>query len=62
MTEKENKLLQLIEKSEDINDTLYYLIKLMNHYLNTNQLDKREVAYTEYLDLIRATEENNIEE
>ena len=62
MTEKENKLLQLIEKSEDINDTLYYLIKLMNHYLNTNQLDKREAAYTEYLDLLRATEENDIEQ
>lgn len=61
MTEKENKLLQLIEDSEDINDTLYYYIKLMNHYLKTNQLDKRKAAYAEYVNLVKAIEENNTE-
>ena len=60
MIEKENKLLQLIEDSEDIDDTLYYLTKLINHYLNTNQLDKRKAAYAEYVALVKAIEENNI--
>jgi hypothetical protein len=62
MIEKENKLLQLIEDTEDINDTLYYYIKLMNHYLKTNQLDKRKAAYTEYVNLVKAIEENNTEQ
>lgn len=55
--EEENKLLQLIENSEDIDDTLYYQRKLMNHYLKRNQLDKRHAAYAEYADLVKATEE-----
>ena len=61
MTEKENKLLQLIEDTEDINDTLYYQIKLMNYYLKTNQLDKRKAAYAKYTDLVKAIEQNNTE-
>lgn len=61
MIEKENKLLQLIEDTEDIDDTLYYLTKLINHYLNTNQLDKRKAAYAEYVALVKAIEENNTE-
>ena len=60
MIEKENKLLQLIEDTEDIDDTLYYLRKLMNHYLKTNQLDKRKAAYAEYAALVKEIEENNI--
>ena len=62
MTEKENKLLQLIEDTEDIDDTLYYLTKLMNHYLKTNQLDKRKAAYAKYTDLVKAIEQNNTEQ
>ena len=61
MIEKENKLLQLIEDTEDIDDTLYYLTKLINHYLNTNQLDKRKAAYAEYVALVKEIEENNTE-
>ena len=55
--EEENKLLQLIEETEDIDGTLYYQRKLMNHYLKTNQLDKRYAAYAEYADLVKATED-----
>ena len=62
MIEKENMLLQLIEDTEDINDTLYYQIKLMNHYLKTNQLDKRKAAYAKYTDLVKAIEQNNTEQ
>ena len=55
--EEENKLLSLIEETEDIDDTLYYQRKLMNHYLKTNQLDKRHAAYAEYADLVKSIEE-----
>ena len=57
MIEKENKLIQLIEDTEDINDTLNYYRKLMNHYLRTNQLDKRKAIFTKYKDLIKAVDE-----
>ena len=55
--EEENKLLGLIEDTEDIDDTLYYQRKLMNHYLKTNQLDKRYAAYAEYADLVKSIED-----
>ena len=62
MIEKENKLLQLIEDTEDIDDILYYQKMLMNHYLKTNQLDKRKATYAEYTALLKAIEENNMEQ
>lgn len=55
--EEENKLIQLIEETDDIEETLYYQRKLMNHYLKRNQLDKRHAVYAEYADLIKAIEE-----
>ena len=48
------RLLQLIEDTEDIDDILHYQIQLMNHYLKTNQLDKRKAVYAEYTDLVKA--------
>ena len=55
--EEENKLIQLIEETDDIEETLYYQRKLMNHYLKRNQLDKRHAVYAEYADLVKATED-----
>ena len=57
--EEENKLIQLIEETDDIEETLYYQTKLMNHYLKRNQLDKRHAVYAEYADLVKAIEELN---
>ena len=51
----EDKLLQLIEDTDDIDDVLYYQIQLMNYYLKTNQLDKRHEVYTEYIALLKST-------
>lgn len=50
----ENKLLQLIEETDDIEETLQYQLQLMNYYLKTNQLDKRDSVYAEYTALLES--------
>lgn len=52
----ENKLLQLIEDTDDIEEVMDYQIELMNHYLKTNQLDKRHEVFIEYMQLLEEIE------